>query len=60
MIFRSNSVIGSTYYEGTFRGGLPDGTVLVEEPGRKPRVRKFRAGDEAGSADADTLQRVSF
>jgi hypothetical protein len=60
MIFRSGNEAGATYYEGSFSAGLPDGIVLVEEPGRKPRVRKFRAGKEGGSADADQLQFVQF
>ena len=60
MIYRSAAEIGATYYEGNFSKGLPDGVVLVEEPGRKPRVRMFRVGDEGGSADADQLQSVQF
>jgi len=60
MIVRSAGEIGATYYEGSFDNGLPDGVVLVEEPGRKARVRQFREGSEAGSADADQLKLVQF
>jgi hypothetical protein len=60
MIVRSPGEVGAVYYEGDFSQGLPDGVVLVEEPGRKPRVRKFRAGADAGSADADQLRSVQF
>ena len=60
MIVRSEQEEGSVYYEGTFAGGVPDGVVLVEEPGRKRRVRTYRAGEDAGSADADQLQRLQF
>ena len=60
MIYRPAGETVATYYEGDFNNGLPDGVVLVEEAGRKPRVRNFRAGSEAGSADADQLQQVQF
>jgi hypothetical protein len=60
MILRSSTAIGATYYEGDFKRGLPDGIVLVERPGRKPSVRKFRSGSDAGSADGDELQRLQF
>ena len=60
MIFRSPSEVGAVYYEGDFSQGLPDGVVRVEQPGRKPRIRKFRAGKDAGSADADQLRTVQF
>jgi hypothetical protein len=60
MIFRSPNETGAIYYEGDFEGGLPDGVVRVEEPGRKPRVRKFRAGSDRGSANESRLQRLRF
>ena len=60
MIQRLDGEVGAVYYEGTFKEGLPDGVVLVKEPGRKPRVRNFRDGNDAGSADADQLQTVQF
>ena len=60
MIFRSPNETGAIYYEGDFVGGLPDGVVRVEEPGRKPRVREFRAGSDRGSADESRLQRLRF
>jgi hypothetical protein len=60
MIFRSPSEVGAVYYQGDFSQGLPDGIVRVEQPGRNPRVRKFRAGKDAGSADADQLRSLQF
>jgi hypothetical protein len=60
MIVRSADQAGAIYYEGDFNQGVPDGVLLVEEPGRKPRVREFRAGADAGSADADQLQPLRF
>ena len=60
MIYRAAGETGASYYEGSFRDGLPDGVVLVEKPGAKPKVRSFRAGADSGSADADELQRVRF
>jgi hypothetical protein len=60
MIVRSPGETGATYFEGTFSEGLPDGVVLVEMPGRKPRVRRFRDGTDAGPEDADQLQQVQF
>ncbi len=60
MIYRSPLEIGAIYYEGSFSEGLPDGVVLVEQPGRKPRVRKFRAGVDRGTGDPEALQRLRF
>jgi len=60
MIQRSPGEAGAVYYEGGFNAGLPDGVVLVEEPGRKPRVRTYRGGRDTGAADADQLQLVQF
>jgi hypothetical protein len=60
MILRSAEDIGGVYYEGNFAEGVPDGVVLVEKPGQKPRVRQFRSGKDSGSADADTLQSLRF
>jgi hypothetical protein len=60
MIERPSGGTGARYYEGSFEQGLPHGVVWVEEPGRKPRVRFYRAGRDEGAADADNLQRLSF
>jgi hypothetical protein len=60
MIVRTAGEVGAVYYEGSFSEGLPDGVVLVEEPGRKPRVRTYRAGRDSGAADADQLKLVQF
>ena len=60
MIVRSAADVGGVYYEGSFANGVPDGVVLVEKPGQKPRVRQFRSGKDSGSADADSLQSLRF
>ena len=60
MIVRSPQETGADYFEGGFEAGLPNGVVLVEEPGRKPRVRNFQAGRDTGAADADQLTLVKF
>jgi hypothetical protein len=60
MISHSPGETGALYFEGTFHQGLPDGVVSVEEPGRKSRVRMFRAGRDAGAASIDDLQRIQF
>jgi hypothetical protein len=60
MIFRSPASIGAVYYEGAFREGIPDGVVKTEEPGRKGRVRMYRAGRDFGAASDDELRRVQF
>jgi predicted small secreted protein len=60
MIFRSPQEQGAIYYEGNFRAGQPDGVVLVEEPARKPAVRKFEGGVDRGAADEAERQQVEF
>jgi hypothetical protein len=60
MIVRPAGDGGARYYEGTFERGLPDGVVRVEEPGRTPRVRRYKRGRDAGSADESELQRFVF
>jgi len=60
MIVRAPAETGATYYEGSFSRGLPDGVVKVEEPGRRSRVRMFRAGRDSGAADGEALQRFQF
>jgi len=60
MIFSPPQETGTVYYEGSFSAGQPNGIVLVEEAGRKPRVRMFNAGVDKGAADVDQLQRVAF
>lgn len=60
MIVRAAGKIGVIYYEGSFSNGLPDGTVKIEEPGRKSRVREFRAGLDVGKGNASELQALVF
>ena len=60
MITRDTNQAGALYLEGTFSNGLPDGALRVEEPGRKPRTREFRAGKDVGSASENQLKRLTF
>jgi len=60
MIFRSPDLAGAVYYEGDFRAGQPDGVVHVEQPGRRPEVRRFEAGIDRGRGEVEQLQRVDF
>lgn len=60
MIIRSANEFGATYYEGSFSKGLPDGTVKIEEPGRKSRVREFRTGLDVGKGNTNELQSLLF
>jgi len=60
MIVRSAKSNGVIYYEGNFSHGLPDGTVKIEEPGRKSRVREFRAGVDVGKGNTSELQSLVF
>ncbi len=60
MIVRKVNRIGVTYYEGNFSKGLPDGTVKIEEPGKKAQVREFRAGLDVGKGSVSRLQTLAF
>jgi hypothetical protein len=60
MIVRASNRIGVIYYEGSFSNGLPDGTVKIEEPGRRSRIREFRAGRDVGKGDTSVLQTLAF
>jgi hypothetical protein len=60
MIVRSADKIGAVYYEGSFNNGLPEGTVMIEEAGQRPRIREFRAGRDVGKGSANELQRLAF
>jgi hypothetical protein len=60
MIARYPGRTGAFYFEGSFENGVPDGVVLVEEPGGQARVREFRAGKDVGSGAVDQLQRLTF
>lgn len=60
MIVRAPGEAGAVLFEGGFSQGLPDGVVKVEEPGRKPRVREYRAGKDRGAASAEDLPRPRF
>jgi hypothetical protein len=60
MIARYRGQPGAYYFEGTFRDGVPDGVLRVEEPGGRVRVREFEAGKDAGSGAAGNVQRLVF
>ena len=60
MITHYANQAGALYMEGAFSSGLPDGVLRVEEPGRKPRTREFRAGKDVGSASESQLKRLTF
>jgi len=60
MIINRRKQLGATYYEGTFRNGLPDGTVRVEKAGATPALREFRAGKDIGKGKPGQLQKLNF
>jgi hypothetical protein len=60
MIARNGKEAGAIYFEGSFNDGLPDGVLRIEEPGRKPRVREFRAGKDVGNGSQEKLQSLVF
>ena len=60
MIARNGNDAGALYFEGSFNDGLPDGVLRIEEPGRKPRVREFRAGKDVGNGAQEELQSLVF
>ena len=60
MIARYPNQTGAFYFEGTFRGGVPDGVLRVEEPGSKVRFREFSAGKDVGAGTAGAVQRLAF
>jgi hypothetical protein len=60
LIARYRSQLGAYYFEGSFARGLPNGVMLVEEPGRKPRTRVFQAGKDAGNGAAGDVTRLAF
>jgi len=60
LIARYRNQVGAYYFEGGFRQGLPDGVLQVEEPGRKVRVRQFRAGRDIGNGAGGEVQRLAF
>jgi hypothetical protein len=60
LIARYRNQLGAYYFEGSFARGLPDGVMLVEEPGRKPRTREFRAGKDVGNGAGADVARLAF
>ena len=60
MIARNGNDAGALYFEGSFNDGFPDGVLRIEEPGRKPRVREFRAGKDVGNGAQEELQSLVF
>lgn len=55
MIVHAPGLYSATYYEGTFQGGLPHGTLRYEVAGRSPEVRRFEQGVDRGRGDADAV-----
>ena len=60
MIIQRNGQLGATYYEGSFREGLPDGVVRVENAGQQPRLRQYQAGTDVGRGSENSLQNLDF
>jgi len=60
MIIQRFGQIGATYYEGGFKDGLPNGVVLVEEPGQLPRTRLYKDGTDIGKGDVASLKSLNF
>jgi hypothetical protein len=60
MIARYRERGGAFYFEGSFRSGVPDGALRVEEPGQKTRARTFRAGKDAGGASPKDVTQLVF
>jgi hypothetical protein len=60
LIARYRNQLGAYYFEGSFSAGQPDGVLQVEEPGRKPRIRAFRAGRDIGNGAGGDVQRLAF
>lgn len=60
MIIQRNGQMGATYYEGSFKNGLPDGVVRVEKAGESPKLRQFKAGTDVGKGRAASLRRLDF
>lgn len=60
MIIQRKGQMGATYYEGSFKNGLPDGVVRVEKAGQSPKLRRFKAGADVGKGSAANLHRLKF
>ena len=60
MIIQRNRQLGATYYEGGFKGGLPDGVVRVENAGELPKLRLFKSGMDIGKGNANQLKSLTF
>jgi hypothetical protein len=60
MIIQRHGQLAATYYEGSFKNGLPDGVVHVENAGEAPRLRQYRAGVDIGKGNAANLQSLNL
>lgn len=60
MIVRGRTAPGARYFEGRFRGGLPDGSVRVEAPGEAPRWRRFAGGEDQGRGEPGARNSFGF
>ena len=60
MIMNRYGQMSVSYYEGSFRNGLPHGVLRVEKTGQRPAIRTFRDGIDIGKASAGKLKYLSF
>ena len=60
MIMQRKNQLGATYFEGSFKKGLPDGVVRVEAPGQAPKLRQYKAGTDIGKGNASKLKSLDF
>lgn len=60
MIYHPAGSNQAVYYEGAFAAGLPDGVARIEEAGKKPQIRTFKAGVDVGRADERQWRRLVF
>jgi len=60
MIIQRGGQVGATYYEGSFKNGLPDGVVRVEQAGQAPKLRQYQAGVDVGKGSTASLQQLDF
>jgi hypothetical protein len=48
MVYRDGKVSGTTYLEGYFLNGWPEGVLRVEQAGQSSRLREYREGRDVG------------
>jgi len=60
MILHRSGRTGSTYYEGHFAGGVPNGPVRVETPGEAPAWRRYAGGADQGRGEPGPRNNFGF